>query len=138
MAFIKDPEEMGLAESQQRMDQRALLAEVILTGFAISVRSTLARRTVTVIYTFALLWYTMLCRLPIFTSVPVVADSTAPSVETVTPSTAEKIMSLIVSVFGLQPDGTLADGGVIRSLVFSAILFVPMGYLVLIWLLQLL
>ena len=34
------------------------------------------RKIVTVIYTFVLLWYTLLCRLPMFTSVPVAADST--------------------------------------------------------------
>lgn len=76
---------------------------LILTGFAISVCSLPGRKAVTTVYTFALLWYTFFCRLPIFTSVPIYGDST-PSVETVTPSTAmeqtmwEKFVQVIISL----------------------------------------
>jgi glycopeptide antibiotics resistance protein len=48
----------------------------------------------------------------------------------------QTVGKLIVEIFGLQPDGTLASGGVIRSLVFN-ILFIPCGSLTALWLLQL-
>lgn len=110
---------------------------LILLGFRISTHSLPGRRAVAVIYIFALLWYTMLCRLSIFTSVPTYGGDTTSSVPTTAPSTADKIGQVVVEIFGLQPDGTLAGGGVGPALFFNAMLFIPLGYLVLIWLLQL-
>lgn len=53
------------------------------------------------------------------------------------PTIWQTVGKLIVKIFGLQPDGTLAGGGVIRSLVFNILLFIPCGYLTALWLLQL-
>lgn len=93
-----------------------IFSTLILLGFHISTHSLPGRRTVIEIYTFALLWYTMLCRLPIFTSIPTYGSETTSSVGTVMLSTAEKFVQLIVEIFGLQPDGTLAGGEVIWSI----------------------
>lgn len=49
----------------------------------------------------------------------------------------QTVGKLIVEIFGLQPDGTLAGGVVIRSLVFNILLFIPCGYLIALWLLHL-
>ena len=39
----------------------------------------------------------------------------------------------MIAIFGPQPDGTLAGEGVVRAMTFNALLFVPMGYLILLW-----
>lgn len=110
-----------------------IFSTLILLGFYISTSSIRLFKIVTVIYTFVLLWYTLLCRLPLFTSVPVVADSTI----TITPATelsfAESLIEAVNAIFGPQPDGTLAGDGVVRAMTFNALLFVPMGYLLLLW-----
>ena len=87
------------------------------------------RKFVTVIYTFVLLWYTLLCRLPMFTSVPVAADSTITTTSATEPSLAERLIEAVSAIFGHQPDGTLAGEGVVKAMTFNAMLFVPMGYL---------
>lgn len=46
-------------------------------------------------------------------------------------------MQLIKTIFGSQPDGTLAGGGVGKAMVFNVMLFVPLGYLILLWISQL-
>lgn len=111
-----------------------IFSTLILTGFAISVRSIRLCKIVTVIYTFALLWYTLFCRLPLFTLVSVAAEST---ITTTPPATeqsfAESLIEGVIAIFGPQPDGTLAGDGVVRAMTFNALLFVPMGYLLLLW-----
>jgi glycopeptide antibiotics resistance protein len=106
---------------------------LILLGLHVSTRSIRLRKIVTVIYTFALLWYTLLCRLPLFTSVPVAADSTIITTPATELSFAESLIEAVIAIFGPQPDGTLAGDGVVRAMTFNALLFVPMGYLLLLW-----
>jgi glycopeptide antibiotics resistance protein len=104
-----------------------------LLGFYISTRSIRLRKIVTVIYTFAILWYTLLCRLPLFTSVPVAAESTIRTTPAKEQSFAESLIEAMIAIFGPQPDGTLAGDGVVRAMTFNALLFVPMGYLFPLW-----
>ena len=110
-----------------------IFSALILLGFYISPRSIRLRKIVTVIYTFVLLWYTLLCRLPLFTSVPVAADSTITTTSATEQSFAESLIEAMIAIFGPQPDGTLAGDGVVRAMTFNALLFVPMGYLLLLW-----
>ena len=110
-----------------------IFSALILLGFYISTRSILLRKIVTVIYSFALLWYTLLCRLPLFTSVPVAADSTITTTPVTELSFAESLIEAVIAIFGPQLDGTLAGDGVVRATTFNALLFVPMGYLLLLW-----
>ena len=110
-----------------------IFSALILLGFYISNRSIRMRKTVTVIYTFVLLWYTLLCRLPMFTSVPVAADSTITTTPITELSIAERLIEAVIAIFGPQPDGTLAGEGVVKAMTFNAMLFVPMGYLLLLW-----
>ena len=110
-----------------------IFSTIILTGFALSVRSIRLRKIVTVIYTFVLLWYTLLCRLPLFTSVPVAADSTITTTPATEQSFTESLIEAMIAIFGPQPDGTLAGDGVVRAMTFNALLFVPLGYLLLLW-----
>ena len=114
-----------------------IFSALILTGFAISTRSIRLRKVVTVIYTFVLLWYTFLCRLPMFTSVPVAADSTITTSPSTEMSFAESLIEAVIAIFGPQPDGTLAGDGVVRAMTFNILLFIPCGYLTAMWLLQL-
>jgi glycopeptide antibiotics resistance protein len=114
---------------------RVIIFSVLtLLGFYISTRSIRLRKIVTVIYTFALLWYTLFCRLLMFTSVSVAAERT---ITTTPPATeqsfAESLIEAMIAIFGPQPDGTLAGDGVVRAMTFNALLFVPMGYLLLFW-----
>lgn len=53
-----------------------IFSALILLGLFVSNRSIRLCEVVTVIYTFVLLWYILLCRLPMFTPAPVAADST--------------------------------------------------------------
>lgn len=110
-----------------------IFSALILLGFYISTRSIRLRKIVTVIYTFVLLWYTLLCRLPLFTSVPVAADSTITTTPATELSFAKSLIEAVIAIFGPQPDGTLAGDGVVRAMTFNALLFVPMGYLLLLW-----
>ena len=110
-----------------------IFSALILLGFYISNRSIRMRKIVTVIYTFVLLWYTLLCRLPLFTSVPVAADSTITTTSATEPSLAERLIEAVSAIFGPQPDGTLASEGVVKAITFNAMLFVPMGYVLLLW-----
>ena len=106
---------------------------LILLGLHVSTRSIRLRKIVTVIYTFAILWYTLLCRLPLFTSVPVAADSTIITTPVIELSFADSLIEAVIAIFGPQPDGTLAGEGVVSAMTFNALLFVPMGYLLLLW-----
>ena len=110
-----------------------IFSALILLGFYISNRSIRMRKIVTVIYTFVLLWYTLLCRLPLFTPAPVAADSTITTTPATELSFAERLIEAVIAIFGPQPDGTLAGDGVVRAMTFNALLFVPMGYLLLLW-----
>lgn len=110
-----------------------IFSTLILLGLHVSNRSMQLRKIVTVIYTFVLLWYTLLCRLPLFTSVPVAADSIITSTPAAELSYAERLIEAVIAIFGPQPDGTLAGDGVVRAMTFNALLFVPMGYLLLLW-----
>lgn len=110
-----------------------IFSALILLGFYISNRSIRMRKIVTVIYTFVLLWYTLLCRLPLFTSVPVATDSTITTTPATELSFVERLIEAVIAIFGPQPDGTLAGEGVVRAMTFNALLFVPMGYLILLW-----
>lgn len=87
------------------------------------------RKIVTVIYTFVLLWYTLLRRLLVFTSIPVAADSTITTTPITELSFTERLIEAVIAIFGSQTDGTLAGGGVGPSLVFNILLFIPCGYL---------
>ena len=110
-----------------------IFSALILLGFYISTRSIRLLKIVTVIYTFVLLWYTLLCRLPLFTPAPVAADSTITTTPATELSFAERLIEAVIAIFGPQPDGTLAGDGVVRAMTFNALLFVPMGYLLLLW-----
>ena len=110
-----------------------IFSTLILLGLHISTRSIRLRKIVTVIYTFVLLWYTLLCRLLLFTSVSVAAESTITTTPATELSFAERLIELVIAIFGPQPDGTLAGEGVVRAMTFNALLFVPMGYLLLLW-----
>ena len=110
-----------------------IFSALILLGFYISNRSIRMRKFVMVIYNFVLLWYTLLCRLPMFTSVPVAADSTITTTSATEPSLAERLIEAVSAIFGPQPDGTLASEGVVKAITFNAMLFVPMGYVLLLW-----
>ena len=102
---------------------------LILAGFYLSVCSITARKVVTVIYTLTLFWYTFGSRMTSFTGTPVYGSASSPA-NPAPSSFWNQVGRLIVSVFGSQPDGTLAGGGWFPALVFNALLFVPMGYLV--------
>ena len=106
---------------------------LILAGFYIFTHSLTGSKVVTAVYTFALLWYTLLCRLPMFTSVPVAADSTITTTLARESSLAERLIEAVTAIFGPQPDGTLAGDGVVKAMTFNAMLFVPMGYLLWLW-----
>ena len=110
-----------------------IFSALILLGFYISNRSIRMRKIVTVIYTFALLWYTFLCRLLLFRSVPVVVAATITTTSATEPSLAERLIEAVTAIFGPQPDGTLAGDGLVKAMTFNAMLFVPMGYLLLLW-----
>ena len=110
-----------------------IFSALILLGLHVSTCSIRLRKIVTVIYTFAILWYTLLCRLPLFTSVPVAANSTITTTPATELSFAESLIEAVIAIFGPQPDGTLAGDGVVRAMTFNALLFVPMGYLLLLW-----
>ena len=100
---------------------------LILTGFWISVQSVTVRKVVTVVYLLTLFWYTFGCRMTTITGTPVYGSDPGPAVAE--PTTWERFVQLIKTIFGSQPDGTLAGGGWFPALVFNALLFVPMGYL---------
>ena len=75
----------------------------------------------------------LLCRLPLFTSVPVAADSTITTTSATEPSLVERLIEAVSAIFGPQANGTLAGDGVVKAMTFNAMLFVPMGYLLLLW-----
>ena len=107
---------------------------LILSGFYLSIRSITLRKVGTAVYTFALLWYTSLCRIPTLLSTSVYGDDTlAAPVQPSTSNVFERIGRVLIAIIGSQPDGTLAGGGWFPALVFNALLFVPMGYLLLLW-----
>ena len=114
-----------------------IFSALILLGLFVSNRSIRMRKIVTVIYTFVLLWYTLLRRLLVFTSIPVAADSTITTTPITELSFTERLIETVIAIFGSQTDGTLAGGGVGPSLVFNILLFIPCGYLTAMWLLQL-
>ena len=48
-------------------------------------------------------------------------------------SIAERLIESVIAIFGPQSDGTLAGEGAVKAMTFNAMLFVPMGYLLLLW-----
>ena len=110
-----------------------IFSALILLGFYISNRSIRLRKIITVVYSFTLLYYTIICRLPLFTSVPVAADSTITTTSATEPSLVERLIEAVSAIFGPQADGTLAGDGVVKAMTFNAMLFVPMGYLLWLW-----
>lgn len=110
-----------------------IFSALILLGLYASSYSIRLRKIITVVYSFTLLYYTFICRLPLFTSVPVAADSTITTTSATEPSLAERLIEAVVAIFGSQPDGTLAGEGVVKAITFNAMLFVPMGYVLLLW-----
>lgn len=109
-----------------------IFSVLILLAFHISLRSTPLRHLVTVIYLLTLFWYTFGCRMAI-TGVNVYGDDTLPAIPAPEPSLWEKIINLLKLIWGVQPDGTLAGGGVVKAMVMNGLLFVPLGYLLLLW-----
>ena len=75
-----------------------IFSALILFGLYVSSYSIRLRKIITVIYTFVLLWYTLLCRLPLFTSVPVAADSTITTTPATEPSLAERLIETMIAV----------------------------------------
>lgn len=110
-----------------------IFSALILLGLYVSSYSIRLRKIITVVYSFTLLYYTFICRLPLFTSVPVAADSTITTTPATEPSLAERLIEAVSAIFGPQPDGTLAGDGVVKAMTFNAMLFVPMGYLLWLW-----
>ena len=110
-----------------------IFSALILLGLYVSSYSIRLRKIITVVYSFTLLYYTFICRLPLFTSVPVAADSTITTTSAIEPSLAERLIETVIAVFGPQSDGTLAGDGVVKAMTFNAMLFVPMGYLLWLW-----
>ena len=110
-----------------------IFSALILLGLYASSYSIRLRKFITVVYSFTLLYYTFICRLPLFTSVLVAADSTITTTSATEPSLAERLIEAVVAIFGSQPDGTLAGEGVVKAITFNAMLFVPMGYVLLLW-----
>lgn len=110
-----------------------IFSALILLGLYVSSYSIRLRKIITVVYSFTLLYYTFICRLPLFTSVPVAADSTITTTSSTEPSLAERLIEAVVAIFGSQPDGTLAGEGGVKAITFNAMLFVPMGYVLLLW-----
>ena len=115
-----------------------IFSAMILSGFYLSLRSVTLRRIVTAVYTFALLWYTFLCRIPTLMSTEVYGDNipSAPAQQG-TSNVFEQIGRVLITIFGSQPDGTLAGEGVAKAMVFNALLFVPLSFLILLWFPQL-
>ena len=110
-----------------------IFSALILLGLYVSSYSIRLRKIITVVYSFTLLYYTFICRLPLFTSVPVAADSTITTTSAKELPLAGRLIEAVVAIFGSQPDGTLAGEGVVKAITFNAMLFVPMGYVLLLW-----
>jgi hypothetical protein len=104
---------------------------LILLGFVVSIRSLTTRHLVTVIYLLTLFWYTFGCRIRY--STPVYGDDTVVTTPAAAPTFTEQVLKLIRAIFGSQPDGTLAGGGVAKAMAFNGLLFIPLGYLLLLW-----
>lgn len=100
----------------------------IILGFRISVRSIKGRTFTSLIYGFVLIFYTFLIRVRFI--VDVSADDCGHT--SVTISTGEKIWQLLRAIFGMQPNGNLA-GNYREAFVLNCLLFVPLGYLCLLW-----
>jgi hypothetical protein len=94
---------------------------LILLAFYLSIRSTSLRHLVTVIYLLTLFWYTFGCRMAI-TGVPAYGEDIHPATPAATPSLWEKLFNVLKLIWGVQPDGTRAGGGVAKALVFNGLL----------------
>lgn len=104
----------------------------IILGFRFSVRSIKGRAATSVIYGFVLIFYTFLIRVRF--SVDVSADDYGHTITTQR-SMGEKVLQLLRAIFGMQPNGNLA-GNYREAFVLNVLLFVPLGYLVCLWLLD--
>lgn len=103
----------------------------IILGFLVAIRSKKGRGIVSVVYTIVLLYYTFLCRIHLC------VDVSASDYTTITTqrSVAELIWQVIRAIFGMDSTGHLA-GVYWQAFVLNILLFVPMGYLVLLWLID--
>ena len=104
---------------------------LIFLGFHFSTRSRGLRKVVSVVYAVVLLYYTFLCRIKI------TVDVSASDYTTITTSrsVAEQIWQVIRAIFGMDSTGHLA-GVYWQAFVLNILLFVPMGYLVLLWMID--
>lgn len=103
---------------------------LILLGFQFSVRSRNLRKAISLIYGCVLVYYTFLCRIRL--SVDVSASDYGHTA--VTMSTGEKIWKLLQAIFGMDSSGHLA-GVYWQAFILNSYLFVPLGFLVYLWLL---
>lgn len=103
----------------------------IIQGFRFSVRSIKGRGFVSGIYGFVLLYYTFLCRVKITVDV---SASDYTSTITTQRSVGESIWQLLKSIFGMDSSGHLA-GVYWQAFILNSYLFIPLGFLVYLWLL---
>ena len=45
----------------------------------------------------------------------------------------QRLLNLIKAIFGSQPNGTLAGDGVVKAVAMNCLLFISLGYLLLLW-----
>lgn len=102
----------------------------IIQGFRLSVRSIKGRATTSVIYALTLFWYTLGCRWKI--TVDVAASDYGHTITTQR-SMSESIWQLLKSIFEMDSSGHLASVPW-QAFILNSYLFIPFGYLVLLWL----
>ena len=93
-------------------------------------RSIKGRAFASLIYALTLFWYTLGCRWKV--TVDVAASDYGHTAVTLT--TGEKVLQLLRAIFGMQANGNLA-GVYWQAFILNSYLFIPLGYLVLLWLL---
>lgn len=99
----------------------------IILGFCISVRSIKGRAATSVVYGFVLIFYTFLIRVKI--TVDVSASDYGHTITTQR-SIGESICRIVKAIFGMDFSGYLA-GVYWQASLLNILLFVPLGYLVL-------
>lgn len=99
----------------------------IILGFHISVCSIKGRGAVSLIYGCVLLYYTFLCRVHL--TVDVAASDYGHAITTQR-SVGESIWRIVKAIFGMDSSGYLA-GVYWQASLLNILLFVPLGYLVL-------
>lgn len=104
---------------------------LILLGFRLSLRSKKGCAFVSVVYAVVLLHYTFLCRVKI--TINVTASDYGYAITTQR-SVGESIWRIVKAIFGMDSSGHLA-GVYWQAFILNSYLFIPLGYLVLLWLL---